>query len=70
MDDTGNYGVQDEYVLWISLLLERGRYELAQIIAREQLIRTAQYVESLNATIRDAGAVADAEADVSWLKAS
>lgn len=70
MGETGNFGVQDEYVLWISLLLERGRYELAQIIAREQLIRTAQYVESLNATIRDAEAVADAEAGVSWLKAS
>jgi len=68
--ETLDYDVQDEYVLWISLLLEHGRYELAQIIAREQLLRTAAYVDSLNATFREADAVASAEADVEWLQAS
>lgn len=68
--DTRDYDVQDEYVLWISLLLEHGRYDLAKIVAREQLIRTARYVEALNATYREAAAVAEAESHVEWLKAS
>lgn len=64
------FGVQDEYVHWISMLLEHGRYEPARIIAREQLVRTARYVEALNATYREAAAIADAESRVEWLKAS
>jgi hypothetical protein len=68
--DKRDLDVQDEYVLWVSLLMEHGRYELAQIIAREQLLRTAQYVDALNATYREAAAIAEAESDVEWLQAS